>query len=50
MKEDDLVFTLVTVALLLTKISKCLEIINDILITVLPETPLIELLPNLLVV
>ena len=50
MEEDDLVSTLVSLTLLLTKVCKCLEIVDEIFVTVLLETPLIEFLSHLRIV
>ena len=47
MEEDDLVFALLSFTLFFTKICKCLEIVDDALITILLETPLIKFPSNL---
>ena len=50
MEEDDLASTLIYLTLFLTKVCKCLEIVDDVHITILLETPLIEFLSHLRVV
>ena len=47
MEEDDLISALLSFTLVLTKICKCLESIDDVLITILLETPLIKFVSNL---